>query len=158
MDYVSSGGTKASRQGGSGAFFGHFLLQFFFFCCSSSRSEVSSRKRAVESKYICIQLISIGALPVQPQVLTDYRLPKKQKKKNDRKPLRPHRSGLANVEKSSVASGSFAVAAVGGGGGASARVQLQVGGRVGRGGGGRGGGAEATTHDRLDPGSGDVCW
>lgn len=61
-----------------GLFFWTFSFTVFF-CSSSSRSEVSSRKRAVESKYICIQLISIGALPVQPQVLTDYRLPKKNK-------------------------------------------------------------------------------
>lgn len=82
LDYVFPGITKASNRVALGVFL--YIFFYSFFCSSSSVSEVSSHKRAVESKYICIQLISIGALPFQRRVLTDYRLPERNPK-NDRK-------------------------------------------------------------------------
>lgn len=84
LDYVFPGITKASNRVALVGFFCTFSFTVFFCSSSSAVSEVSSHKRAVESKYICIQLISIGALPVQRRVLTDYRLPERNPK-NDGK-------------------------------------------------------------------------
>lgn len=115
LDYVSSGVTNASNRASGGVLRFTDLFLFFFL-----RSEVSSRKRAVESKYICLQL-SIGALLFNHEYLQtiDYRNVTKKPQK-----------GLANVQNASTASAAFALAAVGGlawGWGGARHVSVKIG-------------------------------
>lgn len=99
---------KSKQQGGFPClqgkhffFFCTFCFTVFFFSFLLSKWSKFPFKRAVKSKYSCIQLISIGALSFEQRVvLTDYRLPEMQKKSSSGQT----KGVLLTYKKSSIAS------------------------------------------------------
>lgn len=92
--------TKASKKVNfyvyrDNIFFLYILFYSFFFFFLLSKWSKFPLNVQLKSNYLCIQLISIGALSFKQQVvLTDYRLPECKKKH-----LRSNQRGFANIQK-----------------------------------------------------------
>lgn len=97
---------KSKQQGGfpclqGNTFFCTFCFTVFFSAFLLSKWSKFPLNVQVKSKYLCIQLISIGALSFQWVVLTDYRLPECRKKAA---PGSNQRGFLLTYKKGSIAS------------------------------------------------------